>query len=202
MTVLCCYYPHLVPRLFLYQNFLTLKSRSFQTTAWLHYDTEFCLKLADNDFEEVDTELWVSCFVADSFASTPVQPPPLACYAYHPPVCCVPPAAIDRYPPTCWSAQSRPLASSSRELPVAPTEEQQEPCFIFNDKGRCFQGTRCPYAHPCTHCGDLPGMPMQVFTPSNSPASYDRSHLRDIYNSTLINNKSTPCSPTSLLALT
>ena len=36
-TVLCSYYPHLAPRLFLYQHFLTLKSRSFQTTAWLRY---------------------------------------------------------------------------------------------------------------------------------------------------------------------
>ena len=161
-TVLCSYYPHLAPRLFLYQHFLTLKSRSFQTTAWLRYDTEFRLKLAANDswhFEEVDTELWASCFAADGLASAPVQSPPLACYACgsttHLYAACPQRRMTGTRQPAGLAkpAQSRPLASSSRELPVAPTGEQQDPCFIFNDKGRCFRGSHCPYAHTCTHCG-------------------------------------------------
>ena len=64
-AVLCSFYPHSAPRLFLYQHFVTLKSRSFQATAWLHYDAQFRLKLAANnswDFDAVDTELWASCF--------------------------------------------------------------------------------------------------------------------------------------------
>ena len=48
-AVLCSFYPHLAPRLFLYQHFVTLKSRSFQATAWLRYDAHFRLKLAANN---------------------------------------------------------------------------------------------------------------------------------------------------------
>ena len=96
-------------------------------------------------------------------------------WEYHPPICCVPPAAIDQYLPTCWPpkpVQSRPLASTSKELPVAPTGEQQELCFIFNDKGRCFRGSRCPCAHTCTHCGGQHShRGAQVFAPSTSPSS-------------------------------
>ena len=82
-TVLCSYYPHLAPRLFLYQHFFTLKSKSFQTKAWLLYDTEFHLKLAANDrwhFEQVDMELWASFFAADGLASAAGQSVPLVCY--------------------------------------------------------------------------------------------------------------------------
>ena len=40
------FHPHLATRLFQYQQFLALKSRSFQAAAWLRYDSEFRLKLA------------------------------------------------------------------------------------------------------------------------------------------------------------
>ena len=160
-TVLCSYYPHLAPRLFLYKHFLTLKSRSFRTTVWLCY-TEFCLKLAANDswhFEQVDTKLRVSCFAADGLASAPVQSPPLACYACGSTTQLYAACPHRRMPvPTnrlglAKPAQSRLLATTSNELPAAPTGEQQEPCFIFNDKGCGVRGSHCQYAHTCTHCG-------------------------------------------------
>ena len=47
-AVLTAYFPHLAPRLFHYQHFLALKSRAFQPSAWLRYDTDFRLKLAAN----------------------------------------------------------------------------------------------------------------------------------------------------------
>ena len=57
------FHPHLATRLFQYQQFLALKSRSFKAAAWLRYDSEFRLKLAANGswrFDVVDTELGVS----------------------------------------------------------------------------------------------------------------------------------------------
>ena len=158
-TVLCSFYPHLAPRLFQYQHFLALKSKSFQPKAWLRYDTEFRLKLAANDswhFEQVDTELWVSCFAADSLASG--QSAPLACYVCgsttHLFAACPQRRVTPRQPtgPSKYD-QARPQAAPGRDLPAGPTGDQQEPCFIFNDKGRCFRGNRCPYSHTCTHCG-------------------------------------------------
>ena len=81
-AVLSSYYPHLAPRLFHYQHFMTLKSCSFQARAWLRYDSEFRLKLVANGswhYDVVDTELWASCFAADGLVSS--QPLPLACYS-------------------------------------------------------------------------------------------------------------------------
>ena len=52
-------------------------------TAWLRYDSEFCLKLAANRscrFDLVDTELWASCFAADSLSAADQAPPPMSCY--------------------------------------------------------------------------------------------------------------------------
>ena len=82
-AVLCSFYPHLAPRLFLYQHFVTLKSRSFQATAWLRYDAQFRLKLAANnswDFDAVDTELWASCFAADGLSHATPAANTLACF--------------------------------------------------------------------------------------------------------------------------
>ena len=39
-----------------------------------------------------------------------------------------------------------------RELgnPAAP---HRELCNLFNERGRCFRGARCPYIHACAQCG-------------------------------------------------
>ena len=72
-AVISSLWPHFSVPLFLYQQFMTLKSMCFLTKAWRLYHSEFRLKLAANKswhFEVVDTELWASCFVADGLAAT------------------------------------------------------------------------------------------------------------------------------------
>ena len=159
-AVLASYYPHLAPRLFHYQHFMTLKSRSFQAQAWLRYDSEFRLKLAANGswhYEAVDTELWASCFAADGLVAS--QPPPLACYSCgssaHFYAACPHRRLPSSFRPTAGQKpdQARPPATGGPHPPASPGGPQQEPCFIYNDKGRCFRGQRCPYSHACTHCG-------------------------------------------------
>ena len=157
-SALTSYYPHLAPRLFQYQHFITLKSRTFQTKAWLRYDTEFRLKLAANGswhFEAVDTELWASCFAADGL--TAAQAPTLACFTCgsttHLYAACPQRRPHSNFRPPLGQNTPRPPATSGGDHPNSSTRDQQEPCFIFNDKGRCFRGHRCPYAHTCTHCG-------------------------------------------------
>ena len=52
-----------------YQQFLASKSRKFKLHAWLQYDTQFRLRLSLNkslSFDTVDSELWGTCFTADS----------------------------------------------------------------------------------------------------------------------------------------
>ena len=78
---LSAYLQHLAPRLFHYQHFLALKSRAFQPSAWLRYDTDFRLKLAANGswrFDLVDIDLCATCFTADGLAM-PHAPAP-SCY--------------------------------------------------------------------------------------------------------------------------
>ena len=162
-TVLTSYYPHLAPRLFQYQHFLALKSRAFQQSAWLRYDTEFRLKLAANSswlFHVVDTELWASCFAADGLACTPPQ-------AQTPQTCFACGSATHFYaqcphrrqpgnfrpPPPTRADNPKPPTPSGKEQPPSLTRDQRELCMIFNDKGRCFRGPRCPYAHTCAQCG-------------------------------------------------
>ena len=74
-AVLCSFYPHLTPRLFLYQHFVTLKSRSFQATAWLCYDTQFRLKLAANNSWDFNaTTLQASRQPPGGNSRSPVRP--------------------------------------------------------------------------------------------------------------------------------
>ena len=160
-TVLSSFHSHLAPRLFQYQHFLTLKAKSFQASAWLRYDSEFRLKLAANGswrFDIVDTELWASCFAADGLSPadpTPAPMAPMACYTCgsltHLYAAC-PQRRQATYPRNSNPTMPKP-GSATTNPPARPAGEQQEPCYIFNDKGRCFRGSRCPYLHTCTHCG-------------------------------------------------
>ena len=138
---------------------MTLKSRFFQARAWLRYDYEFRLKLAANGswyYDVVDTELWASCFAADGLVSS--QPPPLPCYrcgsSAHFYAACPHRRLPSSFRPTTGQKpdQPRPPATAGPHPPASPGP-QQEPCFIYNDKGRCFRGQCCPYSHACTHCG-------------------------------------------------
>ena len=152
-AVISSLWPHLAARLFQYQQFITLKSKCFQTKAWRRYDSEFRLKLAANKswhFGEVDTELWASCFAADGLAAT-TSPNP-ACFG-----CGSTSHLYASCPLRCQPA--RPAANHDLPRPQPPTkgqpapEERREPCFVYNEKGHCFRGPRCPYAHMCLTCG-------------------------------------------------
>ena len=66
-SVVASYFPTAAPRMF---QFLAGKNRKFKLNAWLQYDTEFRLRLSLSKslrFDAVDSELWATCFTADSF---------------------------------------------------------------------------------------------------------------------------------------
>ena len=166
-AVLASFYPHVAPRLFQYQHFLALKSRAFRASAWLRYDREFRLKVAVNrswHYEVVDTELWASCFAADSLASAaPAPAGTLTCYTCgsggHLYAQCPlrrqsggPRAPLRSEPPLAPAAVAPATAPSSWVQP-RPPPGAHEPCMIYNDRGRCFRGPRCPYTHACLSCG-------------------------------------------------
>ena len=157
-AVLTAYFPHLALRLFHYQHFLALKSRAFQPSAWLHYDIDFRLKLAANGswrFDAVDTELWATCFAADGLAM-PNAPAP-SCYV------CQSTTHFYAQCPQHRLAATRPaLQPVPPQRPENPRSQREsgnpagphvELCNLFNERGRCFRGARCPYTHACAQCG-------------------------------------------------
>ena len=131
-AVLCSFYPHLAPRLFQYQHFLTLKSKSFQTAAWRYGRQPTALRRLH------------------------LPHPPLACYARgslaHLYTACLQCRQTSSRQPTGLN-KPEPSRLPTRDPPANPLGDQQEPCYIFNDKGHCFRGNHCPYLHTCTHCG-------------------------------------------------
>ena len=46
-----------------------------------------------------------------------------------------------------------PAITPASRVQPRPPPGGQDPCMIFNDKGRCFHGPRCPYTHTCLYCG-------------------------------------------------
>ena len=159
-TVLSAFFPHVAPRLFQHQHFITLKARSFRTAAWLRYDSKFRIKLAANEsrrFDSVDTELWASCFAADGLSvNTDPAPPTMAFYACGSASNLYAACPQRRQPPLprpVTAAKQYPPRSHTPANPPSRVGEQRKPCYIFNDKGRCFRGARCPYLHTCTLCG-------------------------------------------------
>ena len=157
-TVLTAYFPHLAPRLFHYQHFLALKSRAFQPSAWLRYDTDFRLKLAANGswrFDAVDTELWATCFAADGLAM-PHAPVP-SCYVCqsttHFYVQCPQRRLAATRPALQPVPPHRPENPRSQRESGNPAAPHRELCNLLNERGRCFRGARCPYTHACAQCG-------------------------------------------------
>ena len=174
-TVLVTAEPHLAPDLFKYQGFITRTSRRFQTYAWLQYDSQFRLKLAANPtmrWSVSDPELiatWLSadatkikqpCFTCgspDHFApncplKAPSTAPGLRC-----PVC----NKVGHSARECsmlsrdFRSQPRSQASSHQGAP-----DDDKYCRVFNKRGFCFRGPRCPYPHVCSVC--LGGHPQRA----------------------------------------
>ena len=157
-AVLTAYFPHLAPRLFHYQHFLALKSRTFQPSAWLRYDIDFRLKLAANGswrFDAVDTELWATCFAADGLAM-PHAPAP-SCYVCQSTTHFYAQCPQRRLAATRPASQSvppqRPENPRSQHKSGNPAGPHGELCNLFNERGRCFRGARYPYTHACAQCG-------------------------------------------------
>ena len=154
-AVLTAYFPHLAPRLSQYQHFLTLKNRAFQPAAWLRYDTDFRLKLAANGrwrFDAIDTKLWTTCFAADGLAA-PHAPAP-SCFlcqsTTHFYAQCPQRRLAAAYPP---SQLVRPENTRPQRATGNLAAPPGELCKLYNERGRCFRGTRCPYTHACAQCG-------------------------------------------------
>ena len=163
-AVISMLWPHLAARLFQYQQFITLKSKCFQTKAWRRYDSEFRLKLAANKswhFGEVDTELWASCFAADGLAAT-TSPNP-ACFGC---------GSTSHLHASCPLRRQPARPAANHDLPrlQPPTkgqpapEERREPCFVYNEKGHCFRGPRspCPLVSSDLFTSTSPTLPVQV----------------------------------------
>ena len=172
-AVLAAHKPALAPELFKYQSFITPSSRRFQPYAWLQYDTQFRLKLTANrsdSWAAADPELtatWLSadatkpktqCFscgnpdhmaAACPFKST-TSAPGIRC-----PVCdTIGHTARDcpqlfRAPANTANAapNTNPRADATRSA-----SNDNAHCRIFNQRGFCYRGTRCPYPHTCSGC--------------------------------------------------
>lgn len=166
-SVLTAVKPRLAPDLFRYQNYIILASRRFQPHAWLQYDIQFRLKKASNpsmSWSTADPELTATWLSADAIL------PKINCYLcgspnHLAPVCPTNTAgkSAGLRCPVCngdgHTARSCPtLASTSQKQQKLPppsdhkTIPDNKICRIFNQKGSCFRGTRCPYFHVCNKC--------------------------------------------------
>lgn len=166
-SVLTAAKPRLAPDLFRYQNYIILASRRFQPHAWLQYDIQFRLKKASNpsmSWSTADPELTATWLSADAIL------PKINCYLcgspnHLAPVCPTNTAgkSAGLRCPVCngdgHTARSCPtLASTSQKQQKLPppsdhkTIPDNKICRIFNQKGSCFRGTRCPYFHVCNKC--------------------------------------------------
>ena len=195
-AVLTACFPHLAPRLFHYQHFLALKSRAFQPSARLRYNTDLHLKLAANGswlFDMVDTELWATCFAAGGLAM-PHAPAP-SCYV------CQSTTHFYEQCPQCHLAAmrpaSQPVPSQRPENPRSqrksgnPAAPHRELCNLFNERVRCFRGARCPYTHACAQCGGQHAkraVPSQPTPKPPSPPPYDRKISHECSQTTLALN--------------
>ena len=167
-SVLMAAKPRLAPELFRYQNYnIILASWRFQPHAWLQYDIQFRLKKASNpsmSWTTSDPELTATWLSADAIL------PKISCYL------CGSPDHLALVCPTNTAGKSAGLrcpvcsgdghtARSCSTLASTSHKQQKFPppggrktipdnkiCCIFNQKGSCFRGTRCPYFHVCNKC--------------------------------------------------
>jgi hypothetical protein len=157
--VLSSFKPKLAPALFKYQSFITRSSQRFQTYAWLQYDSQFRLKIASNpgmSWATADTELVASWLTADATRQK------LACFSCGSPDhlsndCPLKPAV--RAPGICCPVCNT-LGHTARDCPLMAPRSTAKPakaeddkyCHLYNKRGTCFRGPKCPYLHTCSGC--------------------------------------------------
>ena len=159
-AVLSSHKPQLAPQLFQYQAFITRSSSRFQLYAWLQYDTQFRLKLASNPhacWSSTDPELvatWLSadatkkkstCFYCGSpdhmSADCPLRASSSIKHSASPcPVCNSP----------GHTARDCPQLAVDKHSKTGSKDDKY--CRLYNRRGTCFRGSKCPYYHACSEC--------------------------------------------------
>lgn len=158
--VLSSFKPKLGSQLFQYQAFIARSSRRFQPYAWLQYDSQFRLKIASNpnmSWSTADSELVATWLSADATKRTTV------CYScgspdHMSPDC--PIRASTKLPgshcPICntpgHTARECPQQAADRQSTPYPRHDEDKYCRLYNRRGSCFRGQRCPYYHRCSQC--------------------------------------------------
>ena len=159
-AVLSSHKPHLAPDLFQYQAFITRSSCRFQPYAWLQYDALFRLKMASNPgtcWSSTDPELVATWLSADATKCTstffscgnpdhmsadcPLRAPPKN-YASCCPVCNI----------SGHMARDCPQLASNKQSKTSSRAKDDKYCHLYNKRGTCFRGSRCPYYHACSEC--------------------------------------------------
>ncbi len=158
-AVLSAHRPDVAPDLFQYQAFITRSSTKFQPYAWLQYDAQFRMKMASDpagSWSSTDSELVATWLSADA---TKRQATCFSC------------GSPDHLSAECPLRTSKRSASPcpvcnitghlARDCPQLVGDKQSKPgtggdedryCRIYNRRGTCFRGSKCPYYHACSGC--------------------------------------------------
>ena len=159
-AVLSSHKPHLAPDLFQYQDFITMSSCRFQPYAWLQYDAQFRLKMASNPgtcWSSINPELVATWLSADATKRTST------CFSCgspnHMSADCplrVPPKNSASRCPVCnisgHMARDCPQLASNKQSKTSSRAKDDKYCHLYNKRGTCFRGSRCPYNHACSEC--------------------------------------------------
>ncbi len=161
--------PYLAAHLFQYQAFITRSSRRFRSYAWLQYDAQFRLKMASNpdmQWSSTDSELVASWLSADATKRT------VTCYSCGSPdhmstdcplrdvgtsnsrcPVCNASGHTARHCPQLEQRPANPRPANSRPAdPRTDNPRADEHCQLYNRRGSCFRGSKCPYRHVCSDC--------------------------------------------------
>ncbi len=158
-AVLSAHRPNVAPDLFQYQAFITRSSTKFQPYAWLQYDAQFRMKMASDPagrWSSTESGLVATWLSADA---TKRQATCFSC------------GSPDHLSAECPLRTSKRSASPcpvcniaghlARDCPQLVGDKQSKPgtggdedryCRIYNRRGTCFRGSKCPYYHACSGC--------------------------------------------------
>lgn len=130
------------------------------------YDTEFRLRLSLSKslhIEAVDSELWATCFTADvllqhksCFTCGSLSHFAAACPSRRKFTSSLSgrfQGTNNQHGTSGWSEPQPHQDDPARQGIQARLGAKPEFCGLYNDKGTCFRGYKCPYSHHCRHCG-------------------------------------------------